>query len=115
MALFDDIHQAVLGAEGDARRRVAGALRAAAPAAALALGMLAARYVVIGGLGGYKMGPEQSLLVNIATFTPSYIAAIFATGVFDGASTRLAMPLFAVSLLVAFTTCDQPPTVEPWP
>ena len=60
--------------------RATAAIRALIPAGVLIAGVLAARFAVIGGTGGYHQAAATSLIERMATFWQMYLQTVAVTG-----------------------------------
>ena len=92
--------QAIFAPVRGSAERLRQALRATLWPAGLALLALAARSAVIGGLGGYHAGPEQTYLAKLAGFTPRSLSAALCPGLFDDPAWR-AIAAAVVALAIA--------------
>jgi hypothetical protein len=77
------IHQASSVDLRGIRERIVRGLWASLPAAVLTLGFMVARYLAIGGLGGYHDASQQGLATKLLEYGPQYFFAMFCSGYFD--------------------------------
>lgn len=96
------MHQFLAIKRSTAIERAYTALRALLPAGILIAGVLAVRFAVIGGMGGYNEAASTSLIERLATYWHMYLETVTVTGT-PGHSTAtgsIAVAIFVVMVSV---------------